>query len=1196
MMGIRLGKYSRAVLVVSLSVLGTSASLKADDTEIYQTTVDAALAGRPKVLIAIDDSGSMRTVVTDSKPAYGPAATYASVADNTRIYWSTDGKPPPLDTNQYFLASTNRCAESYSGLSKQGFFQSKARYWKDQVANPSCTEDCTTPITNGFWETLSSSAQTPSHVECQVDAINANPHNGSGVADGYAKTDVLDTKAFSETDPEISLADVTWGDETYTFYSAHYMDYVYDSGTIDQTRMQIAQNVITSLIQANTGLDFGILEFNGNWSGVTSNGGRIVHRIIQDMTAEQRTDIVDLVNSVGAHGNTPLCEATMEAYRYLAGDDVVYGLQDDGARPAGLDGDVTPRDQQAEKGGKYVSPTTDCAYTYIVLMTDGLPRLDTDANSAVESLTGQTCELYDVDGEAPAKNCLPKLTEYMANTDLDKDATNGDQFGITYTIGFTTDQKLLSDAAQAGGGKYFTAGNTASLTAAFQGAILDILSAESTFTAPAVAVDTFSRTQSRDDVFYAMFKPDKRIDWHGNIKKLKLDIKNGTATLVDKNGDPAIDPDTGFIKGTATTYWSTTADGQNVDAGGVGALLAARDANTRTIKINTGSGGALQDFNTSNITHTAFGLSDAAQLFTVFDVPNQTELDTLISWARGTDAYDEDKDGNTTENRPWILADMLHSQPLVVNYGALGGRELTDPPDLRIVVGTNAGFVHMFDDSDGQERWAFFPKELAPVLRKRALNPVSSQHVYGVDNTPVLYTFDEDRDGTIEASDGDKAYVYLTLRSGGDAVYALDISNPDSPAFLWMISPSSQCVIDESGVPTPDPCPFAEIGQTWSRPVITRIPGYKDSEGIPKPVLIFGAGYDTNKNNSGVATADSRGRGLYIVDAVTGALVWKVTPADDSATNMQETGLVHSVAAPVAPLDSNGDEITDRVYLADTGGNLWRVDMPGAKLPTASQEDFRIVQMAAMNGGAAATDRRFFNAPDIVRTSYRGDAFDAIAIGSGDRDNPNATDNDDQFYMIRDEQVLPYFTEFVRSTACDTTDDLPDDNRCALPVRESDLYDVTPSTLRGDAMDVEALSIARGWRMDLTADGEKSLSKSITIDGKVFFTTFSPALELTNVCKPLPGTGRLYAVRLGDATRLRDFDGDGDFDPFITLGSVLPETPAPHFGEDKEIRLLTPLGSPTPVCEGEGCPSPGILIPGARLPDPYGTFWYQEEY
>ena len=68
-------------------------------------------------------------------------------------------------------------------------------------------------------------------MECQVDAVNANPDNGTGAADGYAKTDVLDAEAFSEAAPEKSLADVTWGDEPYTFYSAHYMDYVNDPGT-----------------------------------------------------------------------------------------------------------------------------------------------------------------------------------------------------------------------------------------------------------------------------------------------------------------------------------------------------------------------------------------------------------------------------------------------------------------------------------------------------------------------------------------------------------------------------------------------------------------------------------------------------------------------------------------------------------------------------------------------------------------------------------------------------------------------------------------------------------------------------------------------------------------------------------------------------------------------------------------------------
>ena len=164
-----------------------------------------------------------------------------------------------------------------------------------------------------------------------------------------------------------------------------------------------------------------------------------------------------------------------------------------------------------------------------------------------------------------------------------------------------------------------------------------------------------------------------------------------------------------------------------------------------------------------------------------------------------------------------------------------------------------------------------------------------------MDLTPVTYTYDSNQDGTLDSSGGDKVWAYLGMRRGGSAYYALDLSNPDSPSFMWRIDDST------SG--------FGELGQTWSEPVVTRIPGYVDGSGVKKPVLVFGAGYDTGKDASGVGTADQEGRGLYIVDAQTGALVWSVTPANNSTTNLSEPDLLHSVPAEVAVLDSNGDRI-----------------------------------------------------------------------------------------------------------------------------------------------------------------------------------------------------------------------------------------------------------------------------------------------
>ena len=398
---------------------------------------------------------------------------------------------------------------------------------------------------------------------------------------------------------------------------------------------------------------------------------------------------------------------------------------------------------------------------------------------------------------------------------------------------------------------------------------------------------------------------------------------------------------------------------------------------------------------------------------------------------------------------------------------------------------------------------------------------------------------------------------------------------------------------------------MSELGQTWSVPSVTKIPGYKDGNGKAKPVLIFGAGYDPAKDdhdtlaNTGVQ--DSTGRGMFIVDALTGNLVWSVTPAANSAKNMQATELVHSIAADVKTIDSNGDQITDRVYLADTGGNVWRIDMPGNTLPDSSQATWFISQLFEANGNTKATDRRFFNEPDVVRTLYNGEAIDVVLIGSGDRTNPIAKDNpndindpavDNQFYMIRDKRTRVYTAE-LDPDDCD--DDPVGDFRCDLPLEPDDLYDITSNVIASGTVEergaaLEALAEADGWRLDLVDDGEKSLSASITLSGKVFFTTFSPVVDLVG-CGFSAGTGYLYAIDL--------FTGVGVPDPLdrrYTPGDLIFQTPSPIYPPKR------------PPCEDEDCEDDPyeqetkLLLPdgphdsGTSLGGPYGSFWHREDY
>ncbi|MFK7975908.1 MAG: pilus assembly protein [Halioglobus sp.] len=1239
--------------IVGMSMLASLALVQApaigDDTEIYQSTLAASGNARPKVLIVMDTSGSMNITAveaSDGKPAYDPDETYEDAGfDLNRIYWSLDNDKPASNTNRWFDPAKNRCVTSYLPLETAGNFTGKAKRLGQN--------------NNGIWKwrNLNGSDRSPVHIDCQSDVTSSNPGNGAGVSDGYPKNPSNGTA----TPPDgyttfEAQAFSNWGNRTYRWYTGHYLNYWNDDTLIqvEKSRLEVAQEVVNELINVNQSIDFGLAVFNHNsadsvfgfYSGCGSfctifnneddHGGRIVSALLEDMTLAQRDELAGedgLINNLVATGSTPLCESTYEAYRYLTGQSPRYGLKQDTDGFdfwAGHDGtiDTPDYDPRAFNAGlsTYKSPTTDCAYTYVILMTDGFPSLDTEANATIEALPGiGTCGDYALDGGGTGKNCLAELTRFMANNDLDDDDSNGDQYGITYTIGFATDQELLREAAENGKGKYYTANDTAALARAFQDAVLEILSDETSFTSPSVAVNTFTRTESRNEVFFAMFKPDASQDWRGNVKRLDIvrrlnDDGDQIKKLVDANGDDAINQDTNLIDGDARTLWRPAgdgADGPTVDQGGVGELLRDSDLATRKARLhsNTGNNGALEPYDEDNFTPEAYDFdtlfpgNPQGALYDFWEVADAADFEAAVAFGIGYDTEDLNEDDSVTDTREWILGDILHSRPRVVSYGLLGGRDKdVEGSDLRVLVGTNAGFLHMFGNDDGVEDWAFFPKELAPLLTSRRLESVDSSRPYGIDSPPVIYSYDDNKDGTYDKLDGDKVWAFFGLRRGGRYLYGLDISDPNNPESLWGISPQTDG--------------FEELGQTWSVPKVAYIPGHADNDGKPKPVLVFGAGYDTAKDDhtSLGDDADSMGRGIFIIDAETGALLWSVTPAADSATNMQATELEHSVPASVATLDSNGDRLVDRLYFGDTAGIVWRVDMPGATLPDSSQSTWRLTKLFVAldkTGAPPGTtetrtqlnDRRFFNQPDVVRISRDGKPVDAVLIGTGDRTNPGAVDgsNDElvdavenAFYLIPDQAILPFTTDLDTVNQCDVTP-APEPGsllayRCSLPMHASDLYDATSNILESDSgiTDTErtaaqtALYNAKGWKITLAEDGEKSLSKSITITGKVFFGTFvpggGPGLDTEDLCRPPAGQGRLYAVSLYDATTIPDYDNR-----YSPLGNQIPDTPALHVSDDGTIGIIPPQGA-------GGTGESDLLDPFTSLAAPYGSYWYRKEY
>jgi type IV pilus assembly protein PilY1 len=143
--------------------------------------------------------------------------------------------------------------------------------------------------------------------------------------------------------------------------------------------------------------------------------------------------------------------------------------------------------------------------------------------------------------------------------------------------------------------------------------------------------------------------------------------------------------------------------------------------------------------------------------------------------------------------------------------------------------------MRMFSNTDGQEVWGFIPRAVMPVLKRLKDNTVGTPiHPVTVDGAPVAYMEDQDGNGNIES--GDKVYVYFGLRRGGTSYYALDISDRNTPQLLWVIKKG------DTG--------FEELGQTWSTPRVGKIRYTEGSTPKTEPVLIFGGGYDTNKDRS----------------------------------------------------------------------------------------------------------------------------------------------------------------------------------------------------------------------------------------------------------------------------------------------------------------------------------------------------------
>lgn len=828
-----------------------------------------------------------------------------------------------------------------------------------------------------------------------------------------------------------------------------------------------------------------------------------------------------------------------------------------------------------------------CAKNYVVFIGNGYPSQDIPI-TILSGINGDTVVPAGFGNKAWK---TANYTKYNNITDVNE--LPGRQSIQTYTIDVflakpdTANQgKLMEMMAKYGGGKYFQAKSEDAILNALRDIIVEIQAVNSVFASASLPINATNRSQNENQVFIGMFRPDPDANprWYGNLKQYQVALFGNDARLADKNGAEAIAATTGFVQPCATSFWTTASgeywafsppsagtctsianstnsdlpDGSIVEKGGAAEVLrkgnnpaaVAPFTVSRTMYTCLAAPCAgMVPFNTGNVPQARTGAVDAAQ-------------NTLIvDYTFGRDVNNENGDENPVgtpnvlDPRPSIHADIAHSRPLPVNFG--------DPRKVVVYYGGNDGPFRAVEGATGKELWSFVAPEHHAKLKRLLVNEPKVSYPglpVGIVPPPQRkdYFFDGSS-GLYQNFNNTEVWIFPTQRRGGRMVYGFDVSTT-TPALKWAKGcPNlTDDLLCSAGM--------SQIGQTWSVPNAAFIKGYV---GGTKPVLIMGGGYDPCEDADVVPNvscgATPKGNRVFVLDA------------DDGSIQAQFT-TERSVAADVTLVDLDFDAKVDHAYVADTGGNIYRIDFvdpqSGPPLAQRAKGAWTMTKIAHTSGG----NRKFLFGPAALAIGISPATKVYLALGTGDRERPLSTN-----YPYVSNVQNRFYAFFDNLATADI--DLDDDAK---------LRDVSTGT---DCSTIIGGGRV-GWSMNLNAGrGEQTVTSSVIFGGTVFFSTNRPTPAAITSCGSNLGEARGYAVNLLNASgvigtgglcggsRSGTFSGGG-IPPSPVVGTVPVKLPD---GTTKSINVLIGgIGLQTGGGSPIGAQQPPVPIQQIRS----RVYWY----
>jgi len=606
----------------------------------------------------------------------------------------------------------------------------------------------------------------------------------------------------------------------------------------------------------------------------------------------------------------------------------------------------------------------------------------------------------------------------------------------------------LWHAAVNGRGTYFSATNPSSLSTGITNALSGV---SARFGASASATTSNPNVTSGDNfVFSTSFTTQ---EWTGQLVRQQINLSTGTL--------PAYVP-----TDTSTYDWEAQS------------LLDAKPYASRTIYFN--NAGTLTPFLWTNLTgaeqayFSSGNISTLSQFCatgaTCLSAQDQTNAagENLVNFLRG----DRGNEGGAADTakyyrlRAHVLGDMVNAAAVYVKgslyeYADSGYSDFVAANATRqsmVYVAANDGMLHAFRGDTGAESWAYIPSLVMPNLYKLADKNYANLHQYFVDGTPTVGDICVSACATNNAVW--KTILVGGLRGGGHGYYALDITNPATPALLWEYTD-------------------ANMGYTYGNPVITKL-----ADASHTWVVLLTSGY----NNIG----DGVGR-LYVLNAASGALIRSISTGVGSAATPSGLARINAWADHAMV-----DNTALRVYGGDLLGNVWRFDING-NVGAAGYD----AQLLANLTDAAGNPQPVTGKPEL------GDVKGVAMVYVGTGRYLGVTDQSDtsqqSFYGIKD------------SLAANTTADTavfghPRDSTCSAAVtancfvQQVQAIDTCPSGMpssvcaQGESVRTSTntavdLTTKNGWFVDLPDAGERANTDPLLVFGTLVFNSNIPAVD-----------------------------------------------------------------------------------------------------